>query len=49
VQVVASTPQATGRLLTLCPDVVERLAVITVRKNTLCFVRLSFDCNVAKA
>jgi hypothetical protein len=49
VQVATSRPQATGRLLAVCPDVAEFLAVVTLRQTSLGFVRLYFDCNVTEA
>jgi hypothetical protein len=48
VHVTASTPQATGRLLAVSPDMAEFLAVVTLRETSLGFVRLYLDSNVAK-
>jgi hypothetical protein len=47
-QVAATTPQTTGELLAVFPDVAELLAVVTLRKSILCFVRLYPDSNVAE-
>jgi hypothetical protein len=48
VQVAATTPQTTGGLLAVCPDVGEMLAVVALRKSILGFVRLYPDSNVAE-
>jgi hypothetical protein len=48
VQVAAPAPQITGRLLTVCPDVAELLAVMALRKAVLSSVCLHLDCNVAE-
>jgi hypothetical protein len=48
VQMAAPTPQTTGRLLTVCPDVTKLLAVMTLREATLSPVCLYPDGNMAK-
>jgi hypothetical protein len=48
-QVSASTPQAARRLLAIGPDVAKLLAVVTLRKGVLGFVRLYLDGDVAEA
>jgi hypothetical protein len=48
-QVTASTPHTTGRLLAVSPDMDELLAVVTLRETSQGFVRLYPDCNMAKA
>jgi hypothetical protein len=47
--VVILTPQAMGRLLAIRPYMAELLAVVTVRKNILSFIRLNFHCNMTKS
>jgi hypothetical protein len=47
VQVTASA-QAAGRMLTVCPDVEELLAVMALRKTILSSVCLYPDCDVAE-
>jgi hypothetical protein len=47
VQVTAQTPHTTGRLLAVSPDMAG-LAVFTLHKKNLGFVRLYPDCNNAK-
>jgi hypothetical protein len=48
VQVVDPTLHAMGRLLAICPYVAKLLAVVTLRKNIMDFVRLNLDCNITK-
>jgi hypothetical protein len=48
VQVAAPTPQTTGRLATVFPDVTKLLAVMTLREATLRPVCLYLDGDVAK-
>jgi hypothetical protein len=48
VQVTASTPQTTGRLLAVRPDIAKFLTVITLCETSLSFVHLYPDCNMAK-
>jgi hypothetical protein len=48
VQVAAPAPQTTGRLLTVCPNLAELLAVGTMRSAVLSPVRLYPDCYVAE-
>jgi hypothetical protein len=48
-QVTAPAPQTTGRLLTVCPNVAELLAVVALRKAVLSPVCLHPDCYVARA
>jgi hypothetical protein len=47
VQVAASAPQTTVRLLGVCPDVAELLAVMARRKVILSFIGLYPVCDVA--
>jgi hypothetical protein len=47
--VATPTPQATGRLIAVCPDVAELLAVVEVPKITLHSTHFHPDCSVAKA
>jgi hypothetical protein len=49
VQVVALTPQATGRLLAIRPAVAKLFAVVALCKGILGLVSLNSDCNVAEA
>jgi hypothetical protein len=49
VQVTAPAPLAAGRLLAGCPDVVEMLAVVALRKLILSSTCLHPDCDVAEA
>jgi hypothetical protein len=49
VHVTAPTPQTTWKLLAICPDMAELLAVVTLREARLGSVGLHFDCNIAKA
>jgi hypothetical protein len=48
VQVTASTPHTTGRLLAVNSDMAELLAVVTLRETSLGFVRLYPDRNMAR-
>jgi hypothetical protein len=48
VQVAAPAPQTTGRLLTVCQNVAELLAVVALREAVLSPVCLSPDCCVTK-
>jgi hypothetical protein len=48
VQVIVPAPQAAGRLLAVCPDVAELLAVMALRKTILSFIGLCPDCDVAE-
>jgi hypothetical protein len=43
VEVATRTPQATGRYLTVCPDMAEILAVVTLRQTSLRFISLYHD------
>jgi hypothetical protein len=43
VQVATHTPQATGRYLTVCTDMAEILAVVTLRQISLRFISLCHD------
>jgi hypothetical protein len=43
VQVATPTPQATGRYLTVFPDMAEILAVVTLRQTSLRFISLYLD------
>jgi hypothetical protein len=45
--VTTPLPPTTGRLLTVCPDVAQRLAVVVLHKIILSF--MNADCIVAKA
>jgi hypothetical protein len=47
VQVTAPASQAAGRLLAVCPDVAELLAVMALRKPILISTFLRPDCDVA--
>jgi hypothetical protein len=47
-QVTASTPQAEGRLPTICPDVSKFLAVVALRKGILRSVCLYLDGDAAE-
>jgi hypothetical protein len=47
VQVIALTLQAEGRLLAVCPEVAELLAVVALRKTILSFTCLYPDCAMA--
>jgi hypothetical protein len=47
--VTASTRQAAGRLLAVCPDVAELLAVVALGKSILGSISLHPDSNVAEA
>jgi hypothetical protein len=49
VQVATRTPQATGRLLTVCPDMAEILAVVTLRQTSLRFISLYLVRDMAEA
>jgi hypothetical protein len=44
-----TTNKGGGGLLAVCPHMAELLAVVTLHKPILSFVRLYPDCNVAKA
>jgi hypothetical protein len=44
VQVAATAPQTTGRLLAVYSNVVEILAVMALRKHILSFIVLYPDC-----
>jgi hypothetical protein len=48
-QVAASAPQTTRRLPTVCPDVAELLAVMTLSKDSPSPIRLHTHGNVEKA
>jgi hypothetical protein len=48
VPVTAPTPHTTWRLLAVCPDMAEFLAVVTLREASLGSVGLYFDCNITK-
>jgi hypothetical protein len=48
VQVTASAPQAAERLLAICPDVAELLAVMALRKTILSSICLYPYCDVAE-
>jgi hypothetical protein len=47
--VTFSAPQAAGRLLAICPDVAELLAVVALGKSILGSISLHPDNNVADA
>jgi hypothetical protein len=47
VQVAAPTPQTMGRLLAVCPNVAQLLAVMALRKTIVSFIGLYSDCDVA--
>jgi hypothetical protein len=47
--VTTSAPQAAARLLAVCPDVAELLAVVALGMRILCFINLHPDSNVAEA
>jgi hypothetical protein len=47
--VTASATQTTGRLLAICPDVAELLAVVSLGKSILGFINLHPESNVAEA
>jgi hypothetical protein len=49
VQIAASTPQTKGRLLAVCLNMAQLLAVMALRKTILRFIGLYPDCNVVKA
>jgi hypothetical protein len=49
VQVAATAPQTTGRLLAVFPNMAKLLAVIALCKPILSFIVFYPDCNVAKA
>jgi hypothetical protein len=48
VQVIAPAPQAARKLLAVCPDVAELLAVMALCKTTLSYICLHPDCDVAE-
>jgi hypothetical protein len=43
------SPQTTGRLLPVFPNVAEHLAIMALRKHILSFIGLYPDCDVTKA
>jgi hypothetical protein len=43
VQMAAPAPRTTGRLLAVCPDVAELLAVMVLRKTSLGFIGIYPD------
>jgi hypothetical protein len=45
----ASVPRAAGRLLAICPDVAELLAVVALDKSILGCISLHPDINVTEA
>jgi hypothetical protein len=47
--VTDSAPQAAGRLLAVCPDAPELLAVVALSKSILGSISLHPDSNVAEA
>jgi hypothetical protein len=49
VQVTATAPQSAGKLLAVCPDVAELLAVMSLSKTILSSICLHPDCDMAEA
>jgi hypothetical protein len=49
VQVAAPAPQTTGKLLAVCPNVAELLAIMALHKPFLSFIGLYPGCDMSKA